>query len=538
MSQSLGTLLCATFALALRSCVGLAGYSGEATPPMFGDYEAQRHWMEITVNLPPKAWYVNGPDNDLMYWGLDYPPLSAHLSWILAWCARAFGHDGLVALHKSRGLETPPTRAFMRNTVLVCDAIVFFSAAASFAAAAVPRQKSATAQPWLLLQILLVPALILTDHGHFQYNCVSLGLTLWAARWALGGRPLASCVAFSLALNFKQMTLYLAPAFFCYLLAGCLRHGATVQARLAGVVRLGLAVVATFAACWLPFLSDADVIFSVLRRVFPVERSLYEDKVANLWCTLALVPVLKLKQLLGISALLRLALLATLSALLPPCILLLRRPSRLGFLLCATACGLAFFLCSYQVHEKHILLPLLPASLLAHRHPGLFGWFATAAGFSLFPLLKRDGLRLPYAVLQIAFLCLSLGLCPSRPNVTNSRAPAASAARALPLPPYVAPIMMASVAGMVILHILDATWTPPGRYPDLLAVVFAAYSCMHFCMAYAALLAAQWWAAACAKGRDEHTPMDTPIGHARPTDAELIFVFGEDSPLQAKPKGS
>ena len=30
---------------------------GAGKPPMFGDYEAQRHWMEITYNLPAKEWY-------------------------------------------------------------------------------------------------------------------------------------------------------------------------------------------------------------------------------------------------------------------------------------------------------------------------------------------------------------------------------------------------------------------------------------------------------------------------------------------------
>ena len=55
------------FCLLVRWCVGLEGYSGQGTPPMFGDYEAQRHWMEITINLPPAAWYVQGTDNDLQY---------------------------------------------------------------------------------------------------------------------------------------------------------------------------------------------------------------------------------------------------------------------------------------------------------------------------------------------------------------------------------------------------------------------------------------------------------------------------------------
>ena len=102
-----GAVLCVFFAAVLfRSCVSLHGYSGEGVPPMYGDYEAQRHWMEVTVNLPPRAWYVHGADNDLQYWGLDYPPLSAYLSWLLGLVARCCGLPELVALHDSRGHES------------------------------------------------------------------------------------------------------------------------------------------------------------------------------------------------------------------------------------------------------------------------------------------------------------------------------------------------------------------------------------------------------------------------------------------------
>jgi hypothetical protein len=45
---------------------------------MFGDYEAQRHWMELTNHLPTRQWYTY----DLQYWGLDYPPLTAYHSWL------------------------------------------------------------------------------------------------------------------------------------------------------------------------------------------------------------------------------------------------------------------------------------------------------------------------------------------------------------------------------------------------------------------------------------------------------------------------
>jgi len=34
-------------ALLIRFCVSTSGYSGFNTPPHYGDYEAQRHWMEV-----------------------------------------------------------------------------------------------------------------------------------------------------------------------------------------------------------------------------------------------------------------------------------------------------------------------------------------------------------------------------------------------------------------------------------------------------------------------------------------------------------
>lgn len=63
-------------ALLVRWLVALHPHSGQGRPPMFGDFEAQRHWMEVTVNLPVGEWYKHTGRNDLQYWGLDYPPLT------------------------------------------------------------------------------------------------------------------------------------------------------------------------------------------------------------------------------------------------------------------------------------------------------------------------------------------------------------------------------------------------------------------------------------------------------------------------------
>ena len=67
------------FAGLFRWTAGLWPYSGYQSPPMHGDFEAQRHWMEITTELPITQWYFY----ELEWWGLDYPPLTAYHSWLL-----------------------------------------------------------------------------------------------------------------------------------------------------------------------------------------------------------------------------------------------------------------------------------------------------------------------------------------------------------------------------------------------------------------------------------------------------------------------
>lgn len=45
-------------AILFRLGVGLWLYSGAGKAPMFGDYEAQRHWMEVTYWTPVGEWWV------------------------------------------------------------------------------------------------------------------------------------------------------------------------------------------------------------------------------------------------------------------------------------------------------------------------------------------------------------------------------------------------------------------------------------------------------------------------------------------------
>ena len=99
-------ILVAGYSLLVRACLGTGSYSGEGKPPMYGDFEAQRHWLEITSNLNIGDWYRHTKDNDLMYWGLDYPPLTAYVSWLFGKIASLpYIYPAMVKLKTSRGIE-------------------------------------------------------------------------------------------------------------------------------------------------------------------------------------------------------------------------------------------------------------------------------------------------------------------------------------------------------------------------------------------------------------------------------------------------
>ncbi|EFN64405.1 Probable dolichyl pyrophosphate Man9GlcNAc2 alpha-1,3-glucosyltransferase [Camponotus floridanus] len=118
MQGKLQLALISCFAVLLRCCIIHHSHSGEGKPPMYGDYEAQRHWQEITLNLPLDKWYINTTDNDLQYWGLDYPPLTAYHSLLLGHIANRID-PSFVKLQESRGFETVEHKHFMRLTEVV-----------------------------------------------------------------------------------------------------------------------------------------------------------------------------------------------------------------------------------------------------------------------------------------------------------------------------------------------------------------------------------------------------------------------------------
>lgn len=137
--------------------------------------------------------------------------------------------------------------------------------------------------------------------------------------------------------------------------------------------------------------------------------------VSNFWCVSSVVFRWKERFAANAALLVRLALGTTCTALALPAIALARAPTAPRFLVALFAHAFAFFLFSFQVHEKTVLLPLTPLLVIAAsgaRSAFIAVWLSAVATFSMYPLLFKDGLALPYAALQITYT--TLGMCACR----------------------------------------------------------------------------------------------------------------------------
>lgn len=484
-----------------------SGAGAAAATAYGGDFEAQRHWMELTWHLPLAEWYWY----DLPYWGLDYPPLTAYHSWLCGGLSSLLVGPASVALVESRGYEDPVHKSFMRATVLATDLLIYGTAVWALTAATTTTTTSASSrvemahpskQMWSFCFAMIQPAIVLIDHGHFQYNTVALGFSLWAFfhmttapahaenRWGVRQCVIAS-VYFCLALSFKQMTLYYAPAVFFYLLGRCFASGG-LMAAIRSVAALGATVVSCLALLWWPFVaygpdgtSYGDRAVHVLRRIIPLQRGLFEGKVSNLWCALSVKPV-NLRQRIPEPLQPVAALLLTSLLILPLSYRLLQagrgssrrdwtRDRRL-LLWGSTNSALAFFLASFQVHEKSLLLALCPCTILWTDDPTFVEWFSIVTTWTLWPLLQIDRLRTAYVCTMVIFVS-ALGLQRewskdvSRKGFFEQNA----------LFGY---IPRASYAVMIALHGAEIVVAPPVHLPDLFPVLWSIVGCGFCCTAW------------------------------------------------------
>ncbi|KAF4624878.1 hypothetical protein G7Y89_g13290 [Cudoniella acicularis] len=368
------------------------------------DFEVHRNWLAITNSLPVQEWYYETTSE----WTLDYPPFFAGFEWIMSQFAKVVDPEMLKVYNLE--YDSWQTIYFQRTTVIITElALVFVQTAPQ----SLKRPSHAAA-----LSILLSPGLLIIDHIHFQYNGFLYGILILSLVLARKkSTTLASGLLFAILLCLKHIYLYLAPAYFVFLLrAYCLGPKSIFHIRFGNAIKLGTGIIAVFGAAFGPFAywGQMPQLFS---RLFPFSRGLCHAYWApNIWAiysftdrvmiyaaprlglpvnqdainsvTRGLVGDTSFAVLPEITA--RMTFVLTLFFQVIPLIKLFFDPTWDTFIGAVTLCGYASFLFGWHVHEKAILLVIIPFSLIAlkdRRYLGAFRPLAVAGHVSLFPLL-------------------------------------------------------------------------------------------------------------------------------------------------------
>lgn len=394
------------------------------------DFEVHRHWKSLTHTLPLSRWYFDASSP----WTLDYPPLFAYFELFLSRVAAVL-HPALLSLDAVEGVD-PRTVAFMRATVLLAEPLLLLGSV-QLAGALAGKEKS-NGKALAAALVLLSPGLTLVDNVHFQYNGLPLSVLLLSVALFLQQQTVAGAIAFSAALNLKHTLLPLAPAFAVHILASSYTSSKTSVQFLRTLFAVGVATISTFAVLWGPLYvaGGATLLRQVIARMFPFGRGLLHAYWApNFWALYAFVDKVLIWLGLGVRAVdvdpasghiggvapfaalpnPNPALCASLLlALLVPALLrLTSRPRRLVIAVVYSA--LAAFVVGWHVHEKAVLVPLLPLAVLAAvsgeaRVREAFLWLSLAGQYSLFPLVT-DGAASVYKIAHfVAYHAFAVGM--------------------------------------------------------------------------------------------------------------------------------
>ncbi len=268
------------------------------------------------------------------------------------------------------------------------------------------------------LSILLSPGFLIIDHIHFQYNGFLYGILILSIVLARKeSTMLLSGILFAALLCFKHIYLYLAPAYFVYLLrVYCLSPTNVFQLRFANILKLGASIIGIFGTVFGPFAAWGQL-DQLKSRLFPFARGLCHAYWApNAWAvysfldrvliiaapylhlnvnekamssstrglvgdtSFAVLPEITAQHCFGLTLAFQMIALTKLWL----------APSWESFVGAVTLCGYGSFLFGWHVHEKAILLVIIPFSLLAIKDRSYLASFrplAVAGHVSLFPLL-------------------------------------------------------------------------------------------------------------------------------------------------------
>ncbi|KAJ2743718.1 glycosyl transferase [Coemansia sp. BCRC 34301] len=409
------------------------------------DFEVHRNWLAITNSLPLSKWYYD----DGSEWTLDYPPFFAWFEWVMSLAARWW--DPRIVQLDNLGYAATSCIAFQRLTVIVSE-LVLFAALGRFV-----RASGGTTQSKIAASLaFLSPGFLFVDHVHFQYNGFLFGILVYSLVLAMEGRDILAGTVFAVLLCFKHIFIYIAPAYFVYLLrsyciVACPRRRSAAASSFAldigasalRLAKLGTAVVVVFAVAFGPFFALGQLP-QLAARLFPFKRGLCHAYWApNFWALYAFADRLLIfasRRVPALAAAINMSglasstrgrvgdtsfavlpdippiatFVATLLAQIPACVVLVRdgkkRCGSQRFIQAVVLCAYASYMFGWHVHEKAIILILVPLGLLTaaptQRTLRMFAVLSTAGYYSLFPLLfGAQELPIKAAVLLAWDLC-------------------------------------------------------------------------------------------------------------------------------------
>ncbi|XP_041973157.1 probable dolichyl pyrophosphate Glc1Man9GlcNAc2 alpha-1,3-glucosyltransferase [Aricia agestis] len=388
------------------------------------DFEVHRNWLAVTHSLSMDRWYFD----ETSEWTLDYPPFFAWLEYALSHVAKFFDPGMLELENLNYGSQM--TVLFQRLSVIFLDFLFIVSAR---------RVSNLVSRGKLLAFLLLMsnPGLLMIDHIHFQYNGFLFGFLLYSIESMISGSHISAAIWFAVLLNFKHIFLYVAPAYAVYLLrAYCFTvssndgtHTAWYSFSISNLFKLGFAVISIFCLSFGPFIDQLPQVFS---RLFPFKRGLchaywapnfwavynFADKVLQYVCKRLDINVASGTAAMtgGLVQEFDHAVLPTITpgvtfvltalSMIPALVKLWhlgadRRYRCINFIRCLVLCATCSFVFGWHVHEKAILLIIIPLSFLSvlgEDDGKSFLVLSTVGHYSLFPLLFHRNL-LPIKVL-------------------------------------------------------------------------------------------------------------------------------------------
>jgi alpha-1,3-glucosyltransferase len=148
-------------------------------------------------------------------------------------------------------------------------------------------------------------------------------------------------------------------------------------------------------------------------------------------------------------------------------------------------CSMSFYLFSFHVHEKTILVPLLPFMIISSIKlmRSISTSFFIVSLFSLFPLLKRENQEITYIILMI-FIYFYGKICEFFYKKNNEKMLQKNCKKVNILITLLESIEFIDIIFIIGYHSCELNFSPPVKYPWFYPLINASFSFINFICFY------------------------------------------------------